>query len=45
MNWKALLLAAVLLALTRIGKLKNLHPADFLALSAVVGVVFRFGGA
>ncbi|MBC5580994.1 chromate transporter [Anaerofilum sp. BX8] len=45
LNWKALLLAAVLLALTRIGKLKNLHPAAFLALSAVVGVVFRFGGA
>ena len=45
LNWKALLLAAALLALTRIGKLKNLHPAAFLALSAVVGVVFRFGGA
>ena len=44
-NWKALLLAAVLLALTHVKRLKNLHPAAFLALSAVVGVVFHFGGA
>ena len=44
-NWKALLLAAALLALTHVKKLKDLHPAAFLALSAVVGVVFHFGGA
>ena len=44
-NWKALLLAAALLALTHVKKLKDLHPAAFLALSAVVGVVFHFSGA
>lgn len=44
-RWKEILLAAVLLAATHLGKGKKLHPAAFLALSAVVGVLFRFGAA
>ncbi|MCD2492860.1 chromate transporter [Lacrimispora sp. NSJ-141] len=40
-NWKGLLLAAVLLLATR--KLKW-HPIVFLAASAVIGIVFHFGG-
>lgn len=42
-NWPAIALAAVLLLAT--GKLKRLHPAVFIAFSAVVGAVFRFAGA
>ena len=46
MNWQGLLLAAVLLVLTnRVKATKDLHPIVFIALSAVVGVVFRFAGA
>ncbi len=42
-NIKALLLAAVLLFLTRgVKKLKKLHPVVFIAASAVVGIVFSF---
>ncbi|MGM9522316.1 MAG: chromate transporter [Oscillospiraceae bacterium] len=45
LNWKAVALAAVLIVLTRFVKqTKKLHPIVFIALSAVVGVVFRFGG-
>ena len=41
----AFLLAAVLLVLTRkVKQTKNLHPVVFIALSAVVGIVFRFAG-
>lgn len=44
--WQGLLLAAVLLVLTRgVKKTKGLHPIVFIALSAAVGVVFRFAGA
>ena len=39
------ILFAVLLVLTRIKKLKDLHPLVFIAFSAVVGIVFRFAGA
>jgi len=40
-----ILLAAVLLLLTRrVRQTKNLHPVVFIALSAVVGILFRFGG-
>lgn len=40
------ILAAVLLALTRwVKPTKNWHPIVFIALSALVGVVFRFAGA
>ena len=42
-NFKALILAAVLLILTRgVKKLKKLHPVVFIAASALVGVVFAF---
>lgn len=42
-NGKAIALAAVLLILTRgIKKTKGLHPICFIALSAIVGVVFGF---
>lgn len=42
-NWKAIVLAAVILALTRyVKKTKDLHPIVFIALSALVGIVFSF---
>ncbi len=42
-QWKALLLGALLLFLTRgIEPLKKLHPIVFIAASAVVGIVFAF---
>ena len=42
-HWPGILLAAVLLMLTRrVKQTKNLHPVVFIALSAVVGIVFRF---
>ncbi|MDO4812121.1 MAG: chromate transporter [Eubacteriales bacterium] len=45
-NWKAIVLAAVLLVLTRwTPKVKNWHPIVFIAFSALVGAVFRFAGA
>ena len=43
-DWKAILLFAVLAAATNHKKLKKLHPIVFIALSGVVGVVFRFAG-
>ena len=46
LDWKSVALAAVLLVLTRFIKpTKKLHPIVFIALSAVVGIVFRFAGA
>ena len=43
LNFKALILAAVLLAATRrIKKLKGLHPIVFILASAVIGIVFSF---
>lgn len=42
-NWKALVLAAVLLVLTRAVKAtKKLHPVVFILCSAAVGVLFSF---
>ena len=42
-NWKALILAAVLLILTRwVKPLKKLHPIFFILGSALIGVVFSF---
>ena len=38
LDYKALILAAVLFVLTNINKLKKLHPIVFLAASAVVGI-------
>ena len=44
-NWKAIVLAAVLLMLTRwTPKVKNWHPIVFIAFSAVVGAALRFAG-
>ena len=44
LNWPGLLLAAGLLVLTNwVKPTKKLHPIVFIALSAVVGVVFQFG--
>ena len=45
LNLRGLILAAVLLVLTNwVKPTKNLHPIVFIALSAVVGVVFGFAG-
>ena len=45
LQWKNLLLFAVIWVLTNLVKpLKKLHPFVFLALAAVVGIVFRLGG-
>ena len=42
-NWKAVLLAAVLLVFTRaVRRTKKLHPIIFILASALVGVVFSF---
>ena len=38
-NWKAVLIFAVIFALINVKKLKKLHPVMFLALSAVMGMV------
>ena len=44
LNWRGLVLSAVLLVLTNWVKLtKKWHPIVFIGLSAVVGVAFRFG--
>ncbi len=45
-RWEGIALAAVILLLTRkVKQTKNLHPVVFIALSAVVGILFRFAGA
>ena len=41
-NPKALILAAVIIILTRAPKVKKLHPIIFIALSAAVGIIFKF---
>ena len=44
--WKAIALAVVIWLMTNVVKqTKKLLPLFFIALSAVVGIVFRFGGA
>ncbi|MBR4991466.1 MAG: chromate transporter [Clostridia bacterium] len=44
-RWKGVLLAAVLLLLTRkVKQTKNLHPVVFIALSAAAGILFGFAG-
>ena len=44
-QWKAIVLAAILLVLTRwVKKTKGLHPVYFIVFSAVVGIVFHFAG-
>ena len=45
LQWKNLILFAVIWVLTNLVKpMKKLHPVVFLALAAVVGIVFRLGG-
>ncbi len=41
-NIKYMIFFAVLVILTNIKKIKNLHPVIFVALAAVVGIVFKF---
>lgn len=44
LNWKAMVLMAVLLYLTRVcKKTKKLHPIVFIGISAAAGVLFQFG--
>lgn len=44
-QWKAILLAAAILVLTRwVKPTKKLHPIIFILGAAVVGIVFHFGG-
>lgn len=44
LNWKLFVLAALILILTRwVPKVKKLHPIVFIALSAVIGIVFGLG--
>ena len=46
LNWKGLVLALVVWLGTNLWKKgKKLHPVAWIALSAVVGIVFRFAGA
>jgi len=41
LNWPCILLAAAVFVGMRIKPLKNLHPVAFIALSAVIGIVFQ----
>lgn len=44
-QWPSILLAGVILVLTRwVKPTKKLHPIVFILFSAIVGIVFRFGG-
>ena len=44
-NWRGLVLAAVLIVFTNFVKpTKKWHPIIFIGISAVVGIVFHFGG-
>lgn len=44
-NWKAVVLAAVILALTHcVKQTKKLHPIIFIIASAIIGIVFGFAG-
>lgn len=42
-NWKALILALVLFLLMRHKLVEKIHPIFFIALSALIGIVFQFG--
>lgn len=45
-DWKAVILAAILIILTRfVEQTKKLHPIVFIGASAVVGILFNFAGA
>lgn len=43
LSWKALVLAALVFAATRVKQLKKLHPIWFIAASAVLGIVLKMG--
>ena len=43
--WGPIILALVLAVLTNIKPTKNIHPVVYIAASAVVGIVFKLGGA
>ena len=43
LNIPALILAVVLLVATNLKKTKKLHPVVFIAFSALVGILFKFG--
>ena len=43
-RWQAVALAVFLAVVTNLKKTKKWHPIVFLGFSAVVGIVFRFGG-
>ena len=44
--WGRIFLAALLLILTNAApKIRDLHPAAFIAFAAAIGILFRFGGA
>ena len=46
LNYKAVIFAVILLIFTRwVKQTKDLHPAIFIGISAVVGIVFSFGAA
>lgn len=45
LRWPAVALAAFLFIVTNLKKTKRWHPIVFLGFSAVVGILFRFGGA
>ena len=46
LNYKAVIFAIILLIFTRwVKQTKDLHPAVFIGISAVVGIVFSFGAA
>lgn len=44
-NWPCIVLALAVFFCTQHKKLKKLHPICFIALSAVIGIVFKFAGA
>ncbi len=44
-DFKLIALAALVFALTKIKPLKKLHPIVFIAFSAIIGIVFKLGGA
>lgn len=41
LNWRCILLAAVVLLLTRLKPTKKLHPVVWILLSAAAGIVFQ----
>jgi len=44
LDWKAVVLALAVFALTRVKKLSKVHPALFIVIGAAVGIVFHFAG-